>query len=361
MNTPIRAALCALALIVPGAVCLHAAEPPRTGHVLVLENARILEGDIERVGAQYRVRRTIGETWIPGDKVQALCASMEEAYAFLRGQANLRDPDEHLRLARWCQLHGLRSQAVAEAAAAVELRPNHEESKRFLTGLQRTETVTPAPARPHSENADTGPLPVPDFNADSLGMFVSRVQPILMNACASCHAGDRSGSFKLTRTYEGQLTNRKATQQNLAAVLSQVNQERPQSSRLLVRAVTAHGGAGDQAPLKSRQAPAYRLMEDWVQFALRNVPARENVIATSPVAVAEPKTASEPAPSKPVAAPTPVPQSVPFATMTAPAAAPSVPTTPAPATPAEGPSDPFDPAIFNQQHSGNAPANGDKK
>src|SRR5947209_8520781 len=82
MNTKIRFALCALALLVPGRFPAWAADPVtplKAGRVLVLENARILEGDIERVGDQYRIRRTIGETWLPADKAQCLCADLEEA------------------------------------------------------------------------------------------------------------------------------------------------------------------------------------------------------------------------------------------------------------------------------------------
>ena len=74
--------------------------------------------------------RTVGVTF--GRAVQAvgeeaalvaeLQARSEEAFAYLRTRANLRDPDEHLRLAYWCQLHGLRKHALEEAKEAVNLR-----------------------------------------------------------------------------------------------------------------------------------------------------------------------------------------------------------------------------------------------
>src|SRR5205823_13784667 len=127
-------------LLVPGVAPVGAADPvkpPATGQVLVLENERTLEGDIRRVGDQYRVRRTVGETWVPAERVQCLCATLEDAYAFLRGRANLQDPDEHLRLAGWCRQNGLRRQALAEVQAAVELRPGHEETRRLLAHLQQ--------------------------------------------------------------------------------------------------------------------------------------------------------------------------------------------------------------------------------
>src|SRR5262249_56616653 len=103
------------ALVIGGS--LRAAGPgnAETGKVLVLDNDRTLEGDIERVGDRYRVRRTVGVTWVPADRVAGLCASKEEALAFLRRRTNLNDPDDRLRLARWCHLQGLRDQALVEA------------------------------------------------------------------------------------------------------------------------------------------------------------------------------------------------------------------------------------------------------
>ena len=95
---------------------------PSHGKVLVLENDQTLAGDIERAGDLYRVRRLIGETTVPAERVLRLCADMEEAYAFLRSRANLADADEHLRLGEWCRLNGLHDQALAEVKAAVELR-----------------------------------------------------------------------------------------------------------------------------------------------------------------------------------------------------------------------------------------------
>src|SRR4051812_40953973 len=77
---------------------------PKSGKVLVLDNDRTIEGDIDRLDDQYRVRRTVGITWVPADRVLKLCKDKPEALAFLRQHANLQDPDERLRLARWCHL-----------------------------------------------------------------------------------------------------------------------------------------------------------------------------------------------------------------------------------------------------------------
>src|SRR2546423_461335 len=123
MTTHMRLTLCVLAVAAPAWLTVRAEEPSAaqtTGKVLVLDTERTLEGDIERQGEQYRVRRTGtgtlggGEVWVQRENVLRLCETREDAYQFLRARANLRDPDERLRLANWCHQHGLRRQAIEE-------------------------------------------------------------------------------------------------------------------------------------------------------------------------------------------------------------------------------------------------------
>jgi len=281
MTTKIRIALCILALVAGTSLPVSAAQPETartTGKVLVLDNERTLEGEIERVGEQYRVRRPVGELWVRAENTLRLCRTKEEAYAFLRSRANLRDPDEHLRLALWCYRQGLRGQALEEATAAVELRPNHAESRRLLLSLQRAAAhpASTQPVKPHEQAESTPTSQPPELSTESLSLFISRVQPILMNACASCHATGRGGAFKLIRTYEVGMISRRTTQQNLVAVLAQIQKDRPSASPLLTKAVSIHGKPGEmtQSPLKNREEPAYRSLEEWVRITLENTPPR---------------------------------------------------------------------------------------
>jgi hypothetical protein len=349
MKTTIGPLLCLLAAAAAVWAALAAEPAPAVGKVLLLDNEHVLEGDIERVGDQYRVRRTAGETWVPAGKALCLCAGLDDAYGFLRRRANLHDADERLRLARWCHLHGLRAQALAEVTAAVELRPDHAESRRLLDCLRQSAGAAPA-ATPAPAAAEPGAkAPPPDLSAESLCTFRTRVQPILMNACANCHANGHGGTFKLTRVYEDGGVNRKVMQRNVAAVLAQVNLRQPQGSPLLTKAVSAHDGKMAQAPLKGRQAPAYRVLEDWVEQTLAANPQLQAVVAAPPpeppAPVAEPKAAAEPAAAKPVSPPHAADEDergqfaadAPAAPRGGPAAAPAAPV------------DPFDPALFNRQ------------
>jgi hypothetical protein len=327
--------VCAAALCAAG---VARAVPPTQGKVLVLDNERTLEGDIERVGTQYRIRRSVGETWVPGERVLALCSSVEEAYGILRSRTNLHDPDEHLRLAQWCRLHYLPVQALAEVREAVRLRPDHADSRRLLNHLQQvaaTDATTPQKTGP-VPSAEPGPLPPIDLTEEAIGLFAVRVQPILMNACAGCHATGRGGAFKLTRTYASEGLNRRSTQYNLAAVLAQVSPAQPLASPLLTKAVSVHGDL-NQSPLKNRQAAAYRALEDWVH---RTVVDNPQVARDAVVPVSAPGPEARPVPSTPVKPELPR------------GAGSSPPTRAEPQRPPateETPPDPLDPAVFNRQ------------
>jgi hypothetical protein len=68
------------------------------------------------------------------------------------------------------------------------------------------------------------------------------------------------------------MVGRKTTQQNLAAVLAQLNSEQPTASPLLSKAVSVHGKVGEmtQSPLKNREVAAYRSLEEWVRLTFHD-------------------------------------------------------------------------------------------
>ena len=241
-----------------------------SGKVIVLTTEQLLEGDITRVGDQYRVRRAIGESFIPAEQVLKLVQDRKEACEVIRQRSNPRDPDERLRVARWCLLYGLRDEALAEAQAAVRLRPTNAEAQTMVRGLERLKAAPPPMAEPEATPAAPAAVaevaPPPDFNSAAYGLFVAKVQPLLMNTCASCHAGGKGGGFTLVRVFDGP-SNRRGTLFNLTATLGQLSRERPHLSPLLLRSVSAHGDAA-KPPIKSIDAPAFKLLESWAQFAL---------------------------------------------------------------------------------------------
>ena len=333
------------------------------GKVLIFKTERTLSGEIELVGDRYRVRRVIGETWIPADQVQALCGSLVEAYEFLRGRANLNDTAERLRIAEWCRQHDLRDQAIIEIREASHLRPQDERIRRMLAHLEATKT---RPAQT-AEAAKEAPAPRVEVTAESATQFATRVQPILMNACVKCHNTGRGGRFQLTHITGSGLADRRTMEKNLSAVLDQINAREPRLSKLLTKSINIHGRDMNQAPLNGRNAVAFRTLEQWVDRTVEGNPqlAERSVIGSSAVAPpsasasASPKTGDrwgadrvvDPRPTTPPASPStppPVNRDQPGASWIH-KTLPSSPTPTKPATAPTGVSDPVDPEGFNRE------------
>jgi len=108
---------------------------------------------------------------------------------------------------------------------------------------------------------------IPTFNGESTKMFATRVQPVLNNLCASCHArADLATNFKLRRVAEG-YANPQAAEFNIRAAAKQLNRTNPAASALLVKAVTPHG-TSKEPPLRGKQLPPYKVLELWVHWAV---------------------------------------------------------------------------------------------
>jgi hypothetical protein len=360
-----------------GGTLVRAVEAPpnlQKGKVLILKNEYTIEGDIERIDGRYRVRRKVGESWIPADRVLALVASLPDAYVYLRGRSNLDDPDERLRLARWCRANGLQQQALAELRAAAQLRPEHAETRRLLQfWTQAKQSVAPAGAVAPTP-AEPAPVDLPpvEVTSESLGMFATRVQPILMNTCASCHATGRGGKFQLRQVYEDNIANRQTVERNLASVLTQIDLNQPEESRLLIKAVSDHAHIG-RAPLRDRQSVPYRTLESWVKLTVANNPhlraalpasAAAPSLPPSPLPVFEERRPKDQGPSEwgaearspSPAVPTPLVRGKqenapppPSSSSARGAVAPRPPSEPRSSSAANEPPDPYDPEPFNQK------------
>ncbi len=395
-----RAALilwCGLAA--PG---LSAQEPLRdtlSHQVLILQNEAIFQGRIEKLATHYSIRTENGETQIPIAKALRLCANLDEAFEFLRGRANPRDPQERLRLARWCAQYQLWEQACAETDEALRLQPRYQEAQRFQQWLKNQADGNPPAAKPASSVEDkprfaddkgsalaiTPPNPEPSYSAETLQVFSQKIQPLLFNSCATsgCHGGNRAGGFDLLRPSGPSQMTSSLTRQNLARTLAWIDRDDASASLLLRKAVEKHGEA-KKAPIAGADAPPYRTLEAWV---LKAVPGKSRELVAAGAEFASPSgpepsrpTAREkepPAASEPMLPPVqtlpPVASEPKVKAPEAPAAAPPPPRNPtkggevvadsrpgalppkegdpptSPARPPLQPVDPFDPVIFNQQ------------
>ena len=324
------------ALCVGVGILLRAQEfgPERTrGKVLLLKNGHAMEGDVEKVGAQMCVRRGSSEVWIGNDKAARLCADWDEAFRYVESMIRPADANDRVKLARWCQLNKLSDRALEQARRALQLQPDHADAKQLVTMLERAQKapaakpVTSAP--PPKPAAPVEPPPSVDVTAETLVTFITRVQPILMNTCASCHATGNGGAFVLERVNDN--SSRAASQRNLAAVLEQIDLDRPAISPLLERAIRPHGSE-TRAPLPSRSAKAFQSMHHWLEVTIAKNPQLKDYRAVK-------RKPSMPVPTAPATlnAEPPLPQPSVIRGVAAPAVpvrpAPEPATTPAPPTP----------------------------
>jgi hypothetical protein len=265
MNATIRTLACALV----GAAVTSAGAPART-RVLVLDNENLLEGEVARVEGGYQVRRPAGgDITLPERRVLAVVADRQAAFAVVAERANRGDADERLRLAHWCAANGLPDEALAEARTAARMRPGFRAAEQYVLSLEAVARVAPravkpavVPARADVPVKETvTDIPAIEYNSESFPLFASRVNAILLNACASCHAKEDVKALRLTRT-----GGRSALTKNLMAALAQLDPADPAASPLLKKALTPHGTA-DSPPFKTRNHPAYQTLEIWARFA----------------------------------------------------------------------------------------------
>lgn len=292
------------------------------GNALLLDNDQLIEGEIRRDGNRVIIQRGDSETVIPASRVVEILADRKAAVQVMRERSNRRDPDERLRLIRWCMENNLRDEAIAETEDLLKFRPDDAKLKDLLLALRQLPQVTNSvrtipPKTPLDKVVDVA---APDYNPEAFAMFASRVQPILMNVCIGCHGSGKGGNYSLVRSDEG--GSRNAAIVNLAATLKHINRLNPSESPFLVKSVSAHGNAS-KPPLRDRAHPAYSNLEAWVASAVG--PEVEESPALKPIDVEKP----QPKVSTPIVHFGETSQSKPR---------------PEPQTEAK---DPFDPAIFN--------------
>ncbi len=326
MKAIFRSLACALV----GAAVASAA-PPAAARTVVLDNENVLEGEVVRVDEGYEIRQPSGSSvTIPASRVLAVVANRTAAFHVIADRSNRGDADERLRLARWCAANGLPEQALIEARAAAKMRRGFLAADRYVALLEEAvkrrqpenhPEIIQAKAETPKPDAAVTEVPVVEYNSESFPLFATRINAILVNTCANCHANGTARKFRLTRA-----GGRSAVTRNMMAALPFVNPKDPAASPILTKALLPHGKA-TEAPFKTRTHPAYQALEVWAQIAR----------ATEGTAVPEVPTAAEPGKLPDVVAPGSPQSTERFGQDSKPAASKN-------AVP-----DPFDPAIFNGQ------------
>ena len=234
------------------------------------------------------MRRGKSEVWIADELAIRLCTDWDDAFAFAQTKIDPNNANDRVKLPRWCQLHRLNDRALEQARLALQLQSSNSDAIQLVKILERTLSEPASKPAPVAVARPSAPTPTVDVTFDTQVAFATRVQPILMNKCATCHANGVGGKFHLDRvTDNGQ---KAGTQRNLAAVLTYLDLERPAISPLLVKAITPHGGAA--APIRDRSEQTLQAMHHWIDHTIAKNPQLKDYQGTkkSPPA----RTAPEP-------------------------------------------------------------------
>lgn len=278
---------CALMLV--SALSFGAEQVSPTNTVLVLRNGRVLTGRANVVGTSYEV--TVGEQGlarVPLADVEMSCATLDEAYFRKRETVRSEDVHGHLSLAEWCLRNGLPSRAADQLLMVYCLAPKNPQlisAERRLASAELPQASSSPAASDSLAASDTDDIgAAPLLPEGAMAYFTQRIQPMLMNRCASnaCH-GQRSGQqFQLVRPVRGQPMSHRMTQRNLIQTLAFVDRTHPDQSRLLIAPGSLHGK--QQTPVfGERDTVQFQQLAAWSKIVAGKGTFKEPALLTPPV------------------------------------------------------------------------------
>lgn len=257
-----------------------------TSGVLVMRDptGSVVYGKISLEDEIYTVHGRYGAMQIPASQVRMRCAGLLDAYARLHElTVKHQSANSHITLARWCVTNELDKEAIQELNAALELEPGRDDARRMLRSLSETpQSDRKSPQR--KDPVDIVPATRPDVPAvdatATLGglpllqavQFTRRIQPLLVKTCATtgCHTREADNGFQLYHVIPGKNSNRHASEQNLAAVLAQIDLKNPAGSRLLNMSRGKHGRRGRLVFSGQRREEQLAELEQWVLEVARD-------------------------------------------------------------------------------------------
>lgn len=292
--------------------------PSPTPTVLLLSDGRILRGTIAEEGQSYVIRQPGGEIRVRKDDVERTFDSVAAIYRYKLESVPDRDPDEHLKLARWCLIQNMPAEAKAQLQAVVALSPGASQARTMLanleaaearrrasrpsvdSGLVKTGVDVPEPAatdsgRPAEMDAGVlrrirremgvSTLPVifdlpPAFAVKRADEFARNVHPILQRSCVKCHNERSEGRFQLIEVKGRRDLTADLMRANLDATLQLVDPENPARSQLLSMTLVPHGAGANKRPIfRGSNDLRFQIVSAWVN-SLRAARPTENVAQT---------------------------------------------------------------------------------
>ena len=269
-----------------------AAAPSKTVHML--SDGRVLKGFLsERDETHYSIRQKFGRFDFPKADLVMSFGSLHDLYRYRLNQFPESDPDEHLKLARWCLKEKMMDEARAELEAVVKYAPKDRIAQAMIEKLDadaervasnrdadvvRT-SLDPASASPPpaldpvaiqaaKRELGVGDVPVifdlpPPLAVKRAQEFSTIIHPILQNKCASCHNERFNGAFRLIEIRGGRSIRGDELRVNLDATLQLIDPERLEKSDLLTSLLMPHKSLR-RSILGGQNDPYYQIISTWV-------------------------------------------------------------------------------------------------
>lgn len=271
--------------------------------VLLKSNGQILHGTVTEEADDYVVRQFGNEIRVPKHDAERAFATLGDVYRYKRSEIPDGDPDEHLKLARWCLSQKLTAEAKLEVQAVLVHSPEAREAKAMLASLEATEArlasrprVDPGLVQTGGEMVQKGRnavpgapmeidpsilerarhelglkgIPVifdlpPAIAAKRADQFTKLVHPLLQAACARCHNESYPGNFQLIQVRSRKELSSNVLRANLDATLRLIDPDNPSKSDLLSSALLPHGNAPTKRPIMSgSNDPRFQVLAGWV-------------------------------------------------------------------------------------------------
>ncbi len=302
----------------PGQTAAPASASNPTHTVLLMTNGRLLSGTITREGKKYLVQSRAGTIPVPADQVEETFESIAAVYRYKVAQVPERDPDEHLKLARWCLGQNMTAEAMTELKAVLAVSPRAREAKAMLANLEmnaernraprsdpalmRTSgeaamsAAIPGEARPSEIDALTVRRAVRDLNISQTPVifdlpptvaakrgdqFARDIHPLLQASCARCHDEQHPGAFQLVAVRSRKGLSGDILRANLDATLRLIDPENPSRSEILSSALVPHGKSPNPRPIfRGSNDPRYQILSAWVKSLQLKPPVNDQVLPT---------------------------------------------------------------------------------
>jgi len=242
---------------------------PRQG-VLLLRNGELIHGAITLAGDRYDVALTDGEIHIKRSDVELFCASALECYERKRSHIDVEKVQDHFELADWCLRQNLMEQAEDELKAASAIDSSHPRIALLERRIKLASEQAPTSASAASPSTQPSPARqleqmLREMPAGTVETFTSTIQPLLTSQCSTsgCHGPQSAGSLRLVRPTAGRPITHRTMLLNLSSVLSVIDRDKPDASKLLTAPAGPHGSC-KAAIFSQRDAARYRQLTNWV-------------------------------------------------------------------------------------------------